>query len=72
MHFAYRVYLQVLYIIRINSDYIGFEVLTAVVMKSFTFWDIALSSPLNVNQYLRGICGFHLQGRKISQAGKPA
>jgi hypothetical protein len=72
MHFAYRVYLQVLYIIRINSGYTGFEVISAVIMKSFTFWDITLGSSLNINQYLRGTCHFHLEDRKISQAGKPA
>jgi hypothetical protein len=30
--------------------YIGFEVLTAVVMKSTIFWDITPCSPLSVNQ----------------------
>jgi hypothetical protein len=65
-------YLQVLYIIRINSDYIGFEVLTAIAMKSFICWDITLSSPLNINKYLIETYYFHFQGRKISEAGKTA
>jgi hypothetical protein len=29
--------------------FVGFEVLTAVVMKSFIFWDIAPCNPLKVN-----------------------
>jgi hypothetical protein len=29
--------------------YVGFEVLTAVVMKSTTFWDIMPCRPLSVN-----------------------
>jgi hypothetical protein len=31
---------------------VGFEVLTAVVMKSSTFWDITSCSPLKVNHLL--------------------
>jgi hypothetical protein len=30
--------------------YVGFEVLTAVVMKSYIFWDITPCSPFKVNQ----------------------
>jgi hypothetical protein len=30
--------------------FVGFEVLTAVVMKSTIFWDITLCSPLKVNR----------------------
>jgi hypothetical protein len=33
----------------------GFEVLTAVVMKSTIFWDITPCSPLKVNQRFGGI-----------------
>jgi hypothetical protein len=31
------------------TDYVGFEVLTAVVMKSTIFWDITPCSLLKVN-----------------------
>jgi hypothetical protein len=47
---------------------VGFEVLTAVVMKSSIFWDITPCSPLKVNRSFGGTCRFHLQGRKISLA----
>jgi hypothetical protein len=33
-----------------NLNFVGFEVLTAVVMKSPIFWDITLCSPLKVNR----------------------
>jgi hypothetical protein len=36
--------------VKLSSHYVGFEVLTAVVMKSSIFWDIMLYSPLEVNQ----------------------
>jgi hypothetical protein len=37
------------------SVYVGFEVLTAVVMNVAIFWDIALCS-MYVNQHFRGTC----------------
>jgi hypothetical protein len=40
----------------------GFEVLRAVVMKSYTFCDIALYSPLKVNQHFGGTRHLRLQG----------
>jgi hypothetical protein len=45
---------------------IGFEVLTAVVMKNTTFWDITPCSPLSVNRHFGGTYRLHLQGRKTS------
>jgi hypothetical protein len=33
---------------KVLSNHVRFEVLTAVVMKSFVFWDIMLCSPLKV------------------------
>jgi hypothetical protein len=33
-----------------SRDHVGFEVLTAVVMKSTIFWDITPCSPLKVNR----------------------
>jgi hypothetical protein len=46
--------------------YIGFEVLTMVVMKSSVFWHIALCSPLIVDWH-GGTCCLHLQGQRVSQ-----
>jgi hypothetical protein len=42
----------------------GFEVLTAVIMKSTIFWDIKPCSPLSVNRKFGGTYHLHLQGRK--------
>jgi hypothetical protein len=49
-------------------DCVGFEVLTAVFMKSSTFWDVTPCSLLKVNWCFGRICCLHLQGRKISEA----
>jgi hypothetical protein len=51
-----------------NHKYFGSEVLTAVAMKSYIFWDITPSSPLKVNRRLGGKSGLHLQGRRVGQA----
>jgi hypothetical protein len=42
---------------------VGFEVLTAVVMKSFIFWDVTPCSLLKVDRRFGGTFRFHLQGR---------
>jgi hypothetical protein len=47
---------------------VGFEVLTAVVMKSSNFWDITPCSPLKVNRRFGGTCLLHVQGQRIRQA----
>jgi hypothetical protein len=47
---------------------VGFEVLTAVVVKSCIFWDVTPCSPLKLNRRFGGTCRLHLQGRRISQA----
>jgi hypothetical protein len=52
---------------------VGFEVLTAVVIKSIIFWDMTLCSPLSFNRRFSGTYRLHLQGRrnrfsKIQQA----
>jgi hypothetical protein len=52
----------------IETCYIKFQVFTAVLMKSITFWDIMLRSPLKVSQNFGAIYHLHLQGRKISRA----
>jgi hypothetical protein len=43
---------------------VGFEVLTAVVMKSTIFWNITPCSPLSVNRRFGGTYRLHLQDRK--------
>jgi hypothetical protein len=47
---------------------IGFELLTAVVMRSSIFWHITICSPLKAHRRFRGICLVHLQDRRIGQA----
>jgi hypothetical protein len=51
---------------------VGFEVLTAVVMKSTIFWDITPCSPLSIHRRFGGTYRFHLQGRKNKFSNKPA
>jgi hypothetical protein len=46
---------------------VGFEVLTAVAMKSSVLGDITPHIPLKVNWRFGGICRLHLQGKRISQ-----
>jgi hypothetical protein len=46
---------------------VGFEVLTAVVMKSSVFCAITPCSPFKGNRCFRGTCRPHLQGQRISQ-----
>jgi hypothetical protein len=36
-------------------------------MKSSTFWDTSLCSPLKVNRRFGGICHLHLHSQRISQ-----
>jgi hypothetical protein len=48
--------------------YVGFEVLTAVDRKSFTFWNITPCSPSKASERFGETFRFHLQDRKISQA----
>jgi hypothetical protein len=47
---------------------IGFDVLTAVVMKSSIFWDITQCSPLKDNRRFGSAYCLHLHGRRISQS----
>jgi hypothetical protein len=51
-----------------NVTSVGFEVLTAVVIKSTIFRDITPCSPLRVNQRFAGTYRLHLQGRKRGRA----
>jgi hypothetical protein len=50
------------------GEYVGFKVLTAVVMKSTIFWDITPCSPLKIDWRFGGIYRLHLQGRRIIRA----
>jgi hypothetical protein len=43
---------------------VGFEVLTAVVMKSIIFWDITPGSPLSFSRRFGGTYRLRLQGRR--------
>jgi hypothetical protein len=52
----------------IGTNYLGFEVLTAVVMKGTIFWDVTPFSPLSANRRFGGTYRLHLKGRKISRA----
>jgi hypothetical protein len=47
---------------------VGFEDLTAVVMKGTVFWDITPCSSLKVKRRFGGTYRFHLQVRRESQA----
>jgi hypothetical protein len=55
-----------------NREYVRFEVLTAVVMKSSIFWDITPCSPLKFSRHFGGTYRLHLQGRRICQASLPS
>jgi hypothetical protein len=48
--------------------YVRFEVLAAVDMKSYIFWDITPCISLKVNLHFGRKFPLHLQGRRISQA----
>jgi hypothetical protein len=47
---------------------VGFDVVTAVVMKNSIFGDIMMCSLLKVSLCFGGTCRLHLQGQTISQA----
>jgi hypothetical protein len=49
-----------------DAGYVGFEVLTPVLMKSS--WDITLCSSLKVNRRFGRTCRLHLQGLRMSQS----
>jgi hypothetical protein len=52
----------------INDE--GFEVLTALVIKSSIFWGLTPCSPLEVNRYFGGTFSLHLQRRKTGPKKK--
>jgi hypothetical protein len=45
--------------------YVGFEILTAVVMKSIIFWDITSCSTFNVNRRFGETYCLHLQASNL-------
>jgi hypothetical protein len=47
---------------------VGFQVLTAVDMKSLIFWDIMLCSSMKVNRHFRGTYCHYLQCQSVNQA----
>jgi hypothetical protein len=49
-----------------NNWLLGFEVLTAVIIKSL-LWDIAPCGPLKINRRFRGTYRLYLQDRRISR-----
>jgi hypothetical protein len=55
-----------------HTVFLGFEVFTAVVMRSTIFWDITPCSPLSVNRRFGGAYCLHLQGRRNKFSKKPA
>jgi hypothetical protein len=48
--------------------HVGFEVLTAVVMKISIFWNITSCSPSKANRRLGRTCRLHLQGGRIRRS----
>jgi hypothetical protein len=46
---------------------VGFEVFTAVVLKSIFFWDMTPCTPLSGTRRFGGTYPLHLQGRRIVQ-----
>jgi hypothetical protein len=46
--------------IRDTDYYVGFHVLTVVIIESSIFWDITRRSPLEVNGCFGGTCLLHL------------
>jgi hypothetical protein len=55
-----------------KMDNVGFEVLTAVVMKSSIFCDITPCCPLKANRRFEGACCLHLQGPRDKPSTKLA
>jgi hypothetical protein len=53
--------------LKTNYRNIGFEVFTAVVLKSIFFWDMTPCSLQSCTRRFRGTYRLHLQGRRIVQ-----
>jgi hypothetical protein len=52
----------------INSYFARFEAPWVIIMKSTVFWDVTLSSPLEVQEHFRGTHSLELQCKRISHA----
>jgi hypothetical protein len=50
-----------------STNFIGFELITALAMASFVFWDIMPCSSVTVNWHFGGTYRLHFQGRRVSQ-----
>jgi hypothetical protein len=55
-----------------NIKYVGFDVLSALVMKSIILWDMMPCSPLSFNRRFGGTYHLHLQGRRTNFSKKQA
>jgi hypothetical protein len=57
-----------------EMSYVGFEVFTAVVMKSIIFWDMTPCNPLSFNRRFGRTYRLHLQGQRnrFSKTSKQA
>jgi hypothetical protein len=56
----------VIYGLPLYFGFVGFQDVTAVVMKSTVFWEI-MCSPLKVNRHLGETYRLHFHGLKISR-----
>jgi hypothetical protein len=56
-----------LYKLTITQHDFGSEVLTAVTINSYIFWDITPCSPVKVNRRFGRKYHLHLQGLRVSQ-----
>jgi hypothetical protein len=65
-NYHFILFMHINYIIYVK--YVRFEVLTVLVMKSSTFWDIMPCVLLRVNLCFGRTCRLHLQGITMSEA----
>jgi hypothetical protein len=69
---ATRVHIQSPGVKKYKNYYLGFEVFTAVVMKSMIFWDVTPCSLLRCNRRFGGTSTLQHQGRRKKFSKKPA
>jgi hypothetical protein len=50
-----------------SRNYVAFEVLATVVLKSSIFWDIMQRIPSKVNRRFEGKCGLHLTVQELAK-----
>jgi hypothetical protein len=56
----------------ISKIRLGFEVFTAVIMKSIIFWDMTPCSPLSFNRRFGGKYRLHFRVEEIGSANQQA